>query len=111
MASDLDKRFINNVNWKLNGQIAFFSWPDTIPPQEVPGDILRESDVANKEIIFRDFLPVQEMQVAKGSALLQKLNGLAPSVAANFELKGDLVKDFTLRLINGESSGFQKTII
>jgi hypothetical protein len=107
MASDSDKRYVDNVNWRLDDQIRFFSWPDTICPQVLPAEILREQSVVDKEIIFRDFLPLQELQLAKGRTLLQKLNNIAPSVAVNFELKKDFVENFTFRLINGASAFFE----
>jgi hypothetical protein len=104
MASDLDKRYVDNVNWRLDDQIRFFAWPDIICPQVLPADILREQSVVDKEIIFRDFLPLQELQLAKGRALLQKLHNIAPSIATNFELKKDFVENFSFRLINGAST-------
>jgi hypothetical protein len=104
MASDSDKRYVDNVNWRLDDQKKFFTWPDTICPQVLPADILREQSVVDKEIIFRDFLPFQDLQLAKGRALLQKLNNIAPSIATNFELKKDFVENFSFRLINGAST-------
>jgi hypothetical protein len=103
MASDLDKRYLRWTNLELKGQIEFFSWPQT-PPRQIPAEMLHELSIVDKEILFRDFKPVQAAQKAKGEVLLRRLNELAPSVAKNYELNPDLIQEFTMRLINGEKS-------
>ncbi|KAH8820880.1 heterokaryon incompatibility protein-domain-containing protein [Xylogone sp. PMI_703] len=103
MTSKSDKRYLAQVNWRTRGQIEFFSWPAP-PPPVLPTDILHELSVNDKIFLFEDFKPTQEAQAAKGKALLVRLEQLDPDLAAKFELKPDLILDFTLRLINGEES-------
>lgn len=51
--------------------------------------MLHEVSKADKEILFCQFMPVQAAQKARGEAFLQQMKELAPSAAANFELKPD----------------------
>jgi hypothetical protein len=89
--------------WSPKHQAEFFTFPNGLPPQILPGDFLQTPCPKTKNAIFRSYLPVQNVETNKGKALLETLRKLTPSVAAKFEVRDDLLGDFTLRLINESS--------
>jgi len=80
MVSEMDRKPVDGGKHSPKGQVEILSWPDPLS-QRIPTEMLHEVSEAEKEILFRQFMPVQAAQKARGQALLQKLSELAPSAA------------------------------
>jgi hypothetical protein len=98
--SNNDNDLIMTSIWSPKHQAEFFTFGDGLPPQILPGELLQTPSPNTKDAIFRTYLPYQNEEAEKGRTLLTKLRRLAPNVADKFEVRDDLVGDFTLRLIN-----------
>ncbi|EPE29277.1 hypothetical protein GLAREA_00437 [Glarea lozoyensis ATCC 20868] len=91
------------MTWSPNHQAEFFTFPDGLPPQVLPGDFLHTPSPETKNAIFSSYLPIQEAEAERGRVLLARLEKLAPSVAEKFTVRDGLIDDFALRLINESS--------
>jgi hypothetical protein len=89
--------------WSPNHQAEFFTFPDGLPPQVLPGEFLQTPSPETKDAIFSSYLPIQEAEAGRGRILLARLERLAPSVAEKFTVRDGLIDDFALRLINESS--------
>lgn len=61
-----------------------------------------------KDAIFRSYLPIQEADAETGRILLARLGELAPNIADRFDVRDDLLGEFTLRLINETNVDIEK---
>lgn len=64
---------------------------------------VRVQDSSRKQHLFREILPAQESRKSIGETILQRLKELDPSIAAQFQLKPDLIDGMTLRLFNANT--------